>query len=401
MKRLLALLCLAALGWGGWSLYRKKRGQPTPVLYRTETIECGAIIQAIRATGTVQPIQEVEVGTQVNGRILRLYADFNSAVTTGQVVAQIDPAVYEANHAKDGAQLASNQANLEQTKIKLALAEKDWVRKTELAKRNMLSRADLDTAEAERDALAAQLRIAEAAVLQSRAAVKLSKTNLDYCTIRSPVDGVVIARNVDEGQTVVSSMNAQQLFQIATDLKRIQVETSVPEADVGQIRTNQPVHFTVDAYRHTFTGVVRQVRLAAATVQNVVTYPVIVEADNPEEKLFPGMTANIAIEVAAREDVPVVPAAALRFAPTNLNTEIRGPKIWVLGTNGVPEAVAVRIGISDGTRTAIEKPRDLTGSEVILGVKQTGGAAATRPKNPFMPTPPGGSQTRNARRAMR
>ena len=380
-------------------MYQKKRPKNVSAAYRTSTVGRGTLVQEIRATGTVQPIKEVAVGTQVNGRILNLYVDFNSIVTANQVVALIDPAVYEANHAKDCAQLTSNQANVEQFRVKLALAEKDLARKTELAKRNMLSKADLDTVLAERDALTAQLKISQASVEQSKATVKLSKTNLDYCTIRSPVNGVVIARNVDEGQTVVSSMNAQQLFKIATDLKRIQVEASIPEADVGLIRTNQPVSFTVDAYRDTFNGVVKQIRLAASTVQNVVTYPVIVEADNPNEKLFPGMTANISVEVARKENAQLIPSAALRFAPTNLVTDIRGPKVWIL-TDGTPEAHAVKLGISDGTQTALQEPEDLEGREVVLGFQTNGQAPAGSPKNPFMPTPPGGSSSRNVRRAM-
>ena len=400
MKKVIFLVLLAAAAGGGGYVYQKKRPKKVEVAYRTAKVKRDTLVQDIRATGTIQPIKEVEVGTQVNGRILQLYVDFNSAVTTNQIVALIDPAVYEANHAKDCAQLKSNQANVELYTVKLALAEKDLSRKTELSNRNMLSKADLDIVQAERDALFAQLKISQAAVEQSSAVVKLSKTNLDYCTIRSPVNGVVIARNVDEGQTVVSSMNAQKLFLIATDLKRIQVEASIPEADVGLIRTNQPVSFTVDAYRDTFNGVVKQIRLAATTMQNVVTYPVIVEADNPDEKLFPGMTANISVEVARKEDVQVIPAAALRFAPTNLVTEVRGPKIWMLKADQTPQAVGVTLGISDGTSTAVEAPADLEGRDVILGFQTNGQPASGGPKNPFMPSPPGSSNSRNVRRAM-
>jgi HlyD family secretion protein len=401
MKKLIFLMLLAAAAGGGWYYYQKKYPKAVALSYRTAPVKRGTVIHEIRATGTIEPIKQVEVGTQVNGRILNLYVDFNSVVTANQVVAQIDPAVYEANHAKDGAQLKSNQANVEQYTVKLALSEKDLARKAELAERKMLSQSDLDTARAERDSLAAQLKIAQAAVEQSTASVKLSKTNLDYCTIRSPVDGVVIARNVDEGQTVVSSMNAQKLFLIATDLKRIQVEASIPEADVGLIRDNQPVNFTVDAYRDMFQGVVKQIRLAATTVQNVVTYPVIVEADNPGQKLFPGMTANIGVEVARKEDTLMIPAAALRFMPTNLVTDVRGPKVWILNADKKPEAVGVKLGISDGTFTAIEEPDSLEGKDVVLGFQSgSQGASNGSPKNPFMPTPPGGN-AREMRRAMR
>lgn len=402
MKTFLFLLLLAAAGAGGWFYYQKthpKQEATSP--YRTATVTRGSVVQDIRATGTVQPIKEVEVGTQVNGPIVKLYADFNSVVTANQVIAQIDPAVYDATHAKDCAQLKSNEANVEQTAAKLALAEKDLNRKKELAARKMVAQAELDTATSERDALAAQLKVAKAAVEQSQAAVKMSKTNLGYCTIRSPVDGIIIARNVDEGQTVVSSMSAQKLYQIATDLKRIQVEASIPEADVGLIRTNQPVTFTVDAYPDTFKGEVRQIRLSATTVQNVVTYPVIVEADNPGERLFPGMTANIAVEVARRENTLTIPTAALRFSPTNLVTDIHGPKIWMLNGGKVPEAVSVKLGISDGTRTAVLSPDDLDGKEVVLGTQSSQGSNGNAPKNPFMPQPPGGGdKNRQIRRAM-
>lgn len=401
MKKFLFSLFLAALAGGGWFAYKKFHKQAEPPSYRTATIARTTVVQDIRATGTIQPIKQVEVGTQVNGRIVRLFADFNSAVTANQVVAIIDPAVYEATYAKDCAQLKSNEANVEQMVAKLTLAEKDLVRKHELAARKMLSLSDLDTAVSERDALAAQLKVAKAAVEQSKASVKVSASNLDYCTIRSPVDGIVIARNVDEGQTVVSSMSAQKLFQIATDLKRIQVEASVPEADVGMIRTNQTVSFNVDAYRDAFSGEVKQIRLSATTVQNVVTYPVIVEADNPDEKLFPGMTANIAVKVAQRDNALTVPTAALRFAPTNLVTDIRGPKIWVLGTNGVPEAVRVKADISDGTRIALIAPDDLEGREAVLGFNGSQSQSSGSPKNPFMPQPPGSNSSRQTRRALR
>lgn len=398
-KAFFVLLFLAAAGGGGYAYY-KTRPKKEPLTYRTATVTRGSVIQDIRATGTIEPIKKVDVGTQVNGRILDLYVDFNSVVTAGQLVAQIDPALYESNHAKDCAQLKSNQANVEQIAVKLALAEKDLIRKTELAERKMLSQADLDVVRADRDSLAAQLKISQASVEQSQASVKMSKANLDYCTIRSPVDGIVIARNVDEGQTLVSSMSAQKLFQIATDLKRIQVEASIPEADVGLIRTNQPVNFSVDAYRDNFTGEVKQIRLAATTVQNVVTYPVIVEADNPGEKLFPSMTANISVEVARRENTLMIPTAALRFMPTNLVTDVRGPKIWIMGEDKVPKAVSVKLDISDGTHTALASPNDLEGKEVVIGFQGNQSTAGGAPKNPFMPTPPGGSN-REARRAMR
>jgi len=248
---LVVLLALVGGGWYGWT--RLKR-EPEALAWRTRVIERGTVVQEVRATGEVQPVKTVEVGTQVNGIIQKLFVDFNTQVKAGQLVAQIDPAVYEANVAKDEAQLASNLATVEQIETKLALAEKELGRMAELVARNMVSQANYDTALAERDTLRAQLKVAKASVEQSRASTKLSRTNLGYTTIRSPVDGVVIDRNVDEGQTVVSSMNAQKLFQIATDLARIQVEAAIPEADVGDIRPGQTVTFNVDAYKTVFTG---------------------------------------------------------------------------------------------------------------------------------------------------
>ena len=224
MKTFLTLLFLAAAAAGGWYWYQARRPKEAPPAYRTAPVKRGQVVQEIRATGTVKPIKEVEVGTQVNGRILKLHVDFNSIVTADQIVALIDPAVYEATHAKDCAQLKANEANVEQISARLTLAEKELGRKSELASRKMLALADLDIAVAERDALSAQLKVAKASVEQSQASVKMSKTNLGYCTIRSPVDGIIISRNVDEGQTVVSSMSAQKLYQLATDLKRIQVD---------------------------------------------------------------------------------------------------------------------------------------------------------------------------------
>ena len=401
MKSIFVVILILAASAGGWYFYQWKHPAVQPPTYRTAVITRGQVIQEVSATGTIQPIKKVEVGTQVNGPITRLYVDFNSVVKEGDLVAQIDPAVYDATYTKARAQLKSDEATLEQMKVKLALSEKDLARKSELTKRKMLSQSDLDTALADRDSLIAGIKIAEASIEQSRATVKQSKTSLDYCTIRSPVDGIVIDRNVDEGQTVVSSMSAQKLFEIATDLKRIQVDASIPEADVGMIRTNQPVRFNVDAYHDAFTGEVKQIRLAATTVQNVVTYPVIVEADNPNEKLFPGMTANISVEVARRENALVIPSAALRFMPTNLQTSVHGPKIWILDSTNAPFAVAIKTDISDGTRIALASPDNLEGKEVILGFQGNGPAASGgAPKNPFMPTPPGAT-SRNTRRALR
>lgn len=397
---------LAALGsWGAWAHFKP---EPTG-RYRTATVEQGDVVQTVRATGVLKPVKRVAVGTQVNGPILKLYVDFNDRVKQGDLVAQIDPTVYEARLAQDQANLAQSRAGVEQAQARLTQAERELTRATPLAQGQMLSQTDLEAATAARDIAAAQLRMAQAAVSQAEAALRLSQANLGYTTIRSPVDGVIIARNVDEGQTVVSSLSAQQLFEIATDLGRMQVEANLPEADIGRIHPAQPVSFTVDAYDQTFTGVVAQVRMNAASVQNVVTYPVIILADNPDGKLFPGMTATLTFEVARRSGVLKIPNGALRFRPEEKNgtkkkqlamgTEKsgrdhrRGPRVWIQSGPGQPPApVPVQTGITDGSFTEI-----LTGSTLNAGQEIIVGALSADTKssatvNPFTPRMPGGSR---------
>jgi len=382
-------------------LRKKTSGQ-----YRTAKIERGTLVQTVRATGVVQPVKLVQVGTQVNGPVRKLYVDYNDQVKEGDLVAQIDPTVYEAQLARDEANLKQSLASVEQTQAKLVQVSNELVRATELARRDMISKTELDAAVADRDTLNAQLKVAEAAVEQTRAALRLSKANLGYTTIRSPVDGVVIARNVDEGQTVVASMSAQVLFQIATDLHQVQVVASVPEADIGKIRIGQPVTFTVDAYDLEFTGKVAQVRLAAATVQNVVTYPVVVRAENPDNKLFPSMTASIACEVARIPDALKLPNAALRFKPTPAagaatgkehgrsgdGAAKSGPKVWIQAAPGQPATPArLTTGITDGSFTEVKESEKLReGQAVIIGMSDPGAPAAAATVNPFTPQMPGG-----------
>jgi HlyD family secretion protein len=401
-----ALLVVAAAVAAWFLLAGNKNGSTT---YRTAKVERGDVVQTVRATGVVQPLQLVQVGTQVNGPVRKLYVDFNSVVKEGDLVAQIDPIVYEARLAQDEANLNQAQATVEQTQVRLAEAEKELERAKKLAGREMLSQADLDTAAANRDSLAAQLTLGKAGVEQAKAALRLSRANLSYTTIRSPMAGVVISRNVSEGQTVVASMSAQVLFQIASDLSTIQVEASIPEADIGKIKEGQPVSFTVDAFDTTFTGRVASVRMSAATVQNVVTYPVIIQAENPKGRLFPGMTATIVCETARRDGVLRVPNAALRFRPESETKPdaaqrnagggggqggrrgARSSKVYVQDKPGNPPTnVIVVAGISDGTVTELRDAGSLEeGSEVITGQNATAAGKADV-VNPFAPpTPPG------------
>ncbi len=400
---IISVVLLAGLG-AGLHLWRRN-GNNGAAGYRTEPLQRGSLVQAVRATGVVRPIRLVQVGTQVNGPVQKLYVDYNDIVKQGDLVAQIDPTVYEARLAQDEASLLQSQASVEQARAKLVQAEKDLVRSRELAKREMLSQAELDAAVAERDALAAQLKVSEASVELAKASLRLSRANLGYTTIRSPVDGVIIARNVDEGQTVVASMSAQVIFEIATDLREVQVEASVPEADIGRIQLKQPVSFTVDAYDEPFSGFVSQIRLSAKTEQNVVTYPVVIRAQNPDGKLFPGMTANLTCEVARKDNVFKVPNAALRFRPANApapsHAKPDAPQtLWVLDQpDGQPRPVSVRTGISDGIMTEVADHESLeAGRPIVVGNAEASAKDAGQVNLFAPPSPPG---MRGARRMMR
>ena len=394
--KLMAMAVLAAIA-GCSEQFAKKEGPK----FRLAPIAKTDIVKTVEATGTVAPIKKVEVGAQVNGKIIKLFVDYNSLVTNGQVVALIDPQVYDAQYKSALAQLHANEANVKKCEAALKLAEKTLVRKEALSKKQLASVADYDSALEVRDAAIAALDQAKAQVEQSHASVSQTKANLDYCTIVSPVDGTVIERSVDEGQTVVSSMNAVPLLTIAEDLRRIQVEATVPEADVGTIREGQKVTFTADAYRKRFKGEVRQVRLAATTVNNVVTYPIIIEAanDDPNAMLFPGMTANISVETARAEDVLAVSSAALRFRPNEADYEAakaaaggeipRGRKIWVPDGEQGMKFYRVEEGVSDASFTQLKGVDELVGKEAILGYATTrtaaGGGGAVNPFKPKFP----------------
>jgi HlyD family secretion protein len=280
-------------------------------------------------------------------------------------------------------------------------AEKELARSRELAKRELISPSELDAAVATHDSLDAQVKVAEAVVVQSRATLEVSEVNLKYTTIVSPIDGIVISRNVDVGQTVAASLQAPKLFVIAENLKRVR-SASVAAADVGRVTVGQPVSFYVDAYRdRAFSGRVSQIRLAPVTVQNVVTYTVMIDADNPDEKLWPGMTASVTVEIDRREDVLKVPNAALRFtppegaapeaAPTGRGSRGRSLKVWVPDGKGL-RAVEVKAGATDGTSTEIVKGDLQPGTEIVVGIRQESDSKGL--SNPFQPPRPGGGRTR-------
>ena len=371
------LLCAAVVCLVGCS--KGQMGGAKAPKYRLAPITRADVVRTVEATGRVTPRNTssgIPVGAQVNGKVIKLFVDYNSTVTNEQIVALIDPLVYEATYKSALAQLHSNQA-------KLVLAEKTLVRKRNLFAKQMCSEADLDQAIETRDTT-------KAAVEQSEAAVSKAKADLDYCTIRSPVNGVVIARKVEEGETVVSSYNAVPVLTIAEDLNVIWVEATVPEADVGNIKIGQEVTFTADAYRRRFRGKVKQVRKAATTTNNVVTYPIIIEAENPDQMLFPDMTATLSIETARAENAVVVSAAAFRFRPKEDEREPgdvpRGRKVWLVGESGKLKPVVITEGVSDTSFTQLVGGEELEGKEAVVGYETPATLAMKDDTtNPFKP----------------
>lgn len=284
--------------------------------YRTATVEQGDVRVVISATGTLRATTTVDVGSQVSGQVLEVLVDYNDRVTRGQAIARLDPAPFETRLEQAEADLASARASVNEARATATNADADYLRKKDLVERQLIARSEADLALAARDQARARVVSAEASVRQRQAAVGNARLDVDYTVIRSPVDGVVLLRDIEPGQTVAASFQTPVLFQIAEDLAQMQIDLSVDEADVGQIREGLPVSFTVDAYPdRQFAGEVRQVRLAATATSNVITYPVVVQVQNADLSLLPGMTANAEIVVERRDGVLRVPNAALRYTP--------------------------------------------------------------------------------------
>jgi HlyD family secretion protein len=328
LKRHWLIASLVIVAIGVFAAFQFK-GNEQPKYFTTK-VDRGDIRQVVEATGTINAVTTVQVGSQVSGTISRLNADFNSRVKKGQVVAQIDPSLFEgsllqakADLANAKANVVASQANLEKAEATAVQTRADYERTSGLTKAGVMSQQQLDLAKANADSADAAVAAAKATITQAvaqvqqkQAAVTVAQTNLDYTTIHAPIDGTVIARSVDVGQTVAASLQAPTLFTIAQDLTKMQVYASTDESDVGMIHTGQVVTFKVDAFpKDSFTGGVSQVRLNATTVQNVVTYNTIIDFDNPDLKLFPGMTAYITIPVANAPNTLRVPNGALRYKP--------------------------------------------------------------------------------------
>ncbi len=325
--------------------------------YRTEKVDRGDITMTVTATGTVSAVTTVQVSSQVSGVIARLYADFNSRVQKGQLLAELDPTPFQA-------QVEQRQADLTKAKVEAANAKINYDRQARLAKAGLAAQADVDTTRAQYEGAVAQVQ-------QSSAALSQAQTNLRYTKILSPIDGIVVDRAYDVGQTVAASFQAPTLFQIAQDLTKMQVQADVDQSDIGRVQVGQLAHFTVDSYPdQEFRGRISQIRLNATVAQNVVTYPVIIEVPNPDEKLKPKMTANVTIEVAARHGVLRVANAALRFKPEN--AEAAGGQRQASSTSGSagpgPERTAAQMG---------ERRRGITGAGGAFGGRGTGRPAQT------------------------
>ncbi|MFN7982235.1 MAG: efflux RND transporter periplasmic adaptor subunit [Vicinamibacterales bacterium] len=332
MKKLVPLVVLLAVAGGGGYWYYKYEKKPAPPTVTTAAITRGDIVETVGATGTLQAVTTVQVGSQVSGNIAFLGADYNSLVKKGQVLARLDPSLFEAQAQQSRANLAQARANnakaqsdLERNRVQLTDAQQKYNRARELAARSLLPQSDLDSAKIAVDTAQAAVQSqqstvnqTQAAISQAEASVNQNQVNLDHTIITAPIDGLVISRNVDVGQTVAASMQAPTLFVLAADLTKMQVVANLDESDVGRIRPNQTVTFRVDAYpTDTFRGTVSQVRLEPKVQQNVVTYATVIDVPNADLRLKPGMTANVNVEISRASNVLRIPNAALRFRPSN------------------------------------------------------------------------------------
>jgi HlyD family secretion protein len=361
-------------------IFGRKGGGPE---FRTDPVTKGDIQQAVTATGTVNAVTNVQVGTQVSGTIKTLYVDFNTRVKKGQIIAQIDPATFEAQVQQAQANLLSAQANLEKALTTLANDKRTFDRNKELLSKNLIAQSDLDTAQTTYETDKSQVDLSKAQIEQAKASLDYAKQNLEYTKILSPVNGVVISRNVDVGQTVAASFQTPTLFTIAEDLTKMQIDTNVAESDIGVVRVGQNVEFTVDAYPDaTFHGKVWQIRQAPIIVQNVVTYDVVIQVNNRDLRLMPGMTANVSIIISTRHDVLRITNAALRFRFTDKPATSagaggkKGPTVWVL-ENGKPNRVVITLGISDGSYTEVVSGDLKEGEQTIVEALRKGKGPAT------------------------
>ncbi len=408
---------LAVLGAALFAYRSSAAAAPTPT---TAVVAHGDVVKAIASTGTLEAVTTVQVGTQVSGTLKDLFADFNDIVRKGQVLARLDPSLLQAEVEQAEASLVKAEADAERSSVALDASRTTLARNEMLAAKSLIAAADLDTARIAVRTAEAQLMSAKAAVTQARASVNQAKVNLAHAVITSPIDGIVISRSVDAGQTVAASMSAPTLFILAADLTRMRVIAKLDESDIANVKEGNDVTFRVDAYpNETFTGRVSQVRLQGETVSNVVSYTTVIDVANPELKLKPGMTANVSVRVAERLGVVRVPSAALRFRPTAEQVAAFGVKADEKPASGAAaagkgaksasvwrfdgrtlEKVAVETGLTDGAWTEVTAGALNVGDQLVTSLAAATAASAkaatrTTNSNPLMGTgmpgpPPGG-----------
>jgi HlyD family secretion protein len=387
--------------------------KPAAPAYETAAVDRGRLVAQVTATGTLSALVTVQVGSQVSGRIASLHADFNSTVKKGQLIAKIDPQLFQAALDQARANLLAAKGDLASARVKALDAARQADRTRALADRKLVAQQDLDTALATADAAKASVESATGRVEQAQASLDSARVNLAYTNIMSPIDGTVISRNVDVGQTVAASLQAPTLFVLAEDLKKMQVDTSVAEADIGKLKAGMDASFTVDAYPgKRFNGKVREIRNSPQTVQNVVTYDAVVDVANPDLELRPGMTANVSFVWAERQDVIRVPNAGLRFRPPadlvasrkaaggaggagaqvgrgqggaqgagaarRPDPEPDRRTVWVLRPEG-PAPVRIRVGVSDGSTTELLEGELHEGDRVVTDAPNPGGGGGGGP----------------------
>ena len=353
------------------------------VKYITKEVTRGTITQYVEASGTIKPINTIAVGTQVSGTVAKIYVDYNSQVKKGQLLAELDPSLFQANVDQSNAKLSNAQAAYSKAQAALAYKKNNYQRYKHLYEKNYVSRDDVELARSNYLAAEADVAAARAEMSASQASLNNNLTNLGYSKITSPVDGTVISRAVDVGQTVAASFNTPTLFEVAQDLTKMQIETSVSEADIGRIKVGQKAEYTLDGYQDKkFEGTVTQVRLASTTTNNVVTYTVIVSVDNTDGFVIPGMSANVSIVTGEAKDVLIVDNKALKFSPPDNTEKFNNQGVWILTKTG-PKRYDVKLGLSDDNKTQIisneikEKDKVITG--VLTKGKKKASAGMRRP----------------------
>jgi HlyD family secretion protein len=387
---LVPIIGLVLLLLGGTAVWWHLRAD-SPLLYSTQKVTRGSVIRTVSASGTVNPVIVVQVGTYVSGIVQARYCDYNTEVKKGQLCAKIDPRLYEPLVEEDSANLAVAKAQLVKDTANLAYTKLSYERNQTLVSKQSASQDALDNSKNSLDQAQAQVGLDQAGISLREAELKAAQVNLDYTDIRSPVDGTVVSRNVEMGQTVAASFQTPTLFLIATDLTNMQVDTNVSESDVGALKVGAEAPFTVESFaNHPFDGKVIQIRQSPQTIQNVVTYDAVVSAPNGDLLLKPGMTATVRLTSNRRDDVLRVPDQALRYFPGGvsangqLQTDANGSaRVYVL-RNGKPVAVSVEIGLDDDTNTEIVKGSLEPGDEVIVG----GGASAEEAVQTAQPAGP-------------